>query len=114
MPTVANEIPMDAGLTTHPTRPLAAQRRRAHTLGLIGANLVLGALCLWGMPLCQWLRHRSAGESWSAALLIQPWAPGSTVTALSLVAVAALVAALVAGIALIRRAARLIAEDCDR
>src|SRR5262249_10001025 len=102
---------MDAGLTTHPTRSFSPRRRRAHVLGLIGANLALGALCLWGMPLCQWLRHRSAGETWSAALLVQPWAPGSAVTALSLVALAALVAALIAGIALIGRAARLIAAD---
>jgi hypothetical protein len=103
---------MDAGLTTDPASPRAVQRRRAHLLGFVGVNLALGALCLWFIPLVHWLRNRPAGEAWSAAQLIQPWASaGSTLMPLSLFAIAGVVAAVIIGIALVCHAARLLGED---
>ena len=72
---------MPQGDQANPARGL-----RAHALGLIGANLVAGSLFLWALP------------------LLAPWTPGS---GLALVAAATMVL----GVALVVRAARMLAGD---
>jgi hypothetical protein len=102
---------MDAGFSTRTPRTIAPRRLRAHALGLIGANLAIGALVVWAVPIIGRLRQASSG-AWSAAQLLQPWAKAdSGVTALSLLGAAMLAAALIGGLALIGCAARRIRNE---
>jgi hypothetical protein len=51
-------------LTKEPMRAETG-RLAAHALGLLGANLVVGTLYLWGMPLVTWL---SGGQWYPSAI----------------------------------------------
>jgi hypothetical protein len=102
---------MDAGISTRSPRTIAPRRLRAHALGLVGANLAIGALVVWAVPIISRLRQGSGG-AWSAAQFLQPWARAdSGVTALSLLGAVMLVSALIAGLALIGCAARRIRRE---
>src|SRR5262249_21708720 len=85
----------------------------AHALGFLGANLSVGALFCWALPslIAFWRRPAPRGD-WSMAHLLQPWGdPEGSLTALSLVYDVLALGAFVAGLMLIARGARMLA-DC--
>jgi hypothetical protein len=89
-----------------------ARTLRAHALGLLGANLALGALLLWALPAIDRLMHRSDDSSWTLQQFVQPWASDSPVAPLYGIAMS--VAGVVAGLVLIVHAARLLTGTAGR
>jgi len=84
----------------------AARGLRAHAIGLIGANLVVGSLILWALPLLARFWHLSVPGILQR--LLMPLAASDGAGTVALVYDAIALAAMVAGIALVIRAARLL------
>jgi hypothetical protein len=102
---------MSVDSTTKVLQSVRSRTMRAHGIGLLGANLAIGALSLWLLPVfVDFLTDRSA--SWPLARLLSPWSPpGSGVTILSLAGLLLAIAALTTGIALMAVGARMIEEE---
>src|SRR5882724_12417350 len=80
------ESPMTAHAPTKDDRSTRSRSLRAHAIGLLGANLAIGALFIWALPLLArlWRRPTSGGEL-SLQQLFAPWAdPGASPTAFGL------------------------------
>ena len=92
-----------------PTKTEATQRWRRvkmHALGLFGANLAIGTLVLWWLPLLFEL-VRGDADRWPLPLALAPASPGAGVAVVGDVFA---LAAVVIGIVLVLRAARMIKE----
>jgi p-aminobenzoyl-glutamate transporter AbgT len=98
--------------------PEGHARLVAHGLGFAGANLIFGAVFVWGFPLFHW----AVGQGWAATAVAEavliPLAAilgdvlGTTPFATMLVADAALCAAFfLGGLALLVKGARMIARQ---
>lgn len=106
---------MSAEAMTKPETSERVRVVRAHVLGLIGANLALGALFLWALPVTERLLHSPAGAGLTVRQLLQPWAewgrempvPAEFCAALSL-------AGIIGGGVLITYAARLLTSCGER
>jgi hypothetical protein len=92
-----------------PTKTEATQRWRRvkmHALGLFGANLAIGTLVLWWLPLLFEL-VRGDANPWPRPLAL---APVRSSAGVAVVGDALALAAVVIGIVLVLRAARMIKE----
>src|SRR5215472_16710985 len=93
-------------------KSLRIQRPRtlkAHLLGLLGANLVIGTLALWAMPLIvERLRHPD--HEWSALRLLASWSPRGEIGVVAILLDLAGLAIILFGILLMLRASIAIQE----
>jgi hypothetical protein len=99
---------MIAHAPTKDTRRTRSRSLRAHAIGLVGANLAIGALFAWVLPLLVrlWRRSPTEGEL-SLVQLFAPWADSEGgVTALALLYDVLMLSAVVAVIVLVIHAAR--------
>jgi hypothetical protein len=98
---------MRVDLPTQSDRPPRARMIAAHALGFCGANLAIGAVVLWWLPLLRALWRGGAAAPWSR-LLVAPWSAAGEVTALAILGDLAVLAAVVLGARLVGHAARML------
>jgi hypothetical protein len=80
-------------------------------MGLLGANLAIGALFVWVIPLCLAYWQAPAGLDWSPLRLLAPWSAVESSAPVSLLYSALALAAIIIGTVLVIRAARLVADE---
>ena len=95
----------------NPVRRLPARTLRSHAIGLLGANLAIGALFVWVIPFVLAYFRAPAGPDWSLLRVLAPWSAVETPVPVSLLYAALALGAIVVGTFLVVRAARLVAED---
>jgi hypothetical protein len=98
---------MGAHLPTESDRPPRARSLAAHALGFFGANLAIGAVVLWWLPLLRALWQGGAAAPWGR-LLLAPWSATGAVTAFAVLGDLAVVAAVVLGARLVGHAVRML------
>ena len=82
---------------------------KAHLLGFLGANLAIGAISLWALPLLLDLA-KGASDRWSPERLLAPWSAGTELTPLAVLGDILVLVAIGVGIGLLARAARLLGD----
>jgi hypothetical protein len=102
-------------MTTQPqlnaVRRVPARILRSHAIGLLGANLAIGALFVWVIPLCLAYWQAPASLDWSLLRILAPWSAVQTSVSVSLLYGVLALLAIVLGTFLVIRAARLVAEE---
>jgi hypothetical protein len=95
----------------NPVRRVPARTLRSHAIGLLGANLAIGALFVWVIPLCLAYWQAPAGLDWSVLRILAPWSAVESTMPVSLLYSALALAAIVIGTVLVIRAAKLVADE---
>jgi hypothetical protein len=100
---------MTAPAQSKDDRNTRSRSLRAHAIGLLGANIAIGALFVWALPLLARLWRWPPSGELSLPQIFAPWAEsGAGLTAFALLYDMLALAALVAGVVLVIHAARLL------
>ena len=95
----------------NPVRRVPARTLRSHAIGLLGANLAIGALFVWVIPLILAYWQAPASLDWSVLRILAPWSAVENSVPVSMLYSVLALAAIVIGTFLVIRAARLVAEE---
>jgi hypothetical protein len=84
---------------------------RSHALGLLGANLAIGALFVWVIPFLLAYFEAPASVDWSLLRILAPWSAVEASVPVSLLYAVLALGAIIVGTFLVIRAAQLVGEE---